>query len=312
MLLFRFVLILVVFWDLAGQQKPPQLDRELQLAVELHRANDLEGARREYQLYLNKKPGSIEARSNLGAVLARLGRYDEAIAEYKIALEKVPNNPGVRFNYGLALYKAGRFDEATREFAAVHSLAPDNKQIALLLGDCYLRSGENQRVIDLLDPFFKANDKDTALAYLLGTALIRANQVNRGQEIVNRILSDGESAEARLLLGTTKMMAHDFAGALTDIAKAAELNPLLPSVNAYHGLALLQTGDSTNAMIAFRKELQSNPNDFDSNLNVGALLRQEHSYDEARKYFEKALRLRPGHAAVRYQLATIDLGYRRS
>ena len=49
-----------------------------------------------------------------------------------------------------------------------------------------------------------------AVAYLLGTALIRDNQVERGQHIVDRILSLGDSAEARLLIGTTKMMARDY------------------------------------------------------------------------------------------------------
>ena len=133
-----------------------------------------------------------------------------------------------------------------------------------------------------------------AVAYLLGTALIRDNQVERGQHIVDRILSLGDSAEARLLIGTTKMMARDFAGALVDIAKAVELNPKLPSVHSYHGRALLQTGDSAGALAAFRKELEINSNDFDSNLNIGALLRQEQSYEEARPYLVKALTLRPG------------------
>ena len=213
----------------------------------------------------------------------------------------------MRFNLGLALYKVDRFAEATQEFAAAHALSPDNKQIMLLLGDCYLRQGENRRVIDLLTAKYKADPSDMAVAYLLGTALIRDNQVERGQQIVDRILSLGDSAEARLLIGTTKMMARDFAGALVDITKAVELNPKLPSVHSYHGRALLQTGDTAGALAAFRRELEINSNDFDSNLNIGALLRQEQSYEEAKPYLVKALTLRPGDPAVRYQLAALDL-----
>ena len=243
------------------------------------------------ELTWKRNPGNIEARSNLGAALARAGQYEHAISEYKIALRGAPNNPGVRFNLGLALYKADRFVDATQEFATAHALSPGNKQVMLLLGDCYLRQGENRRVIDLLNAEYKSNPNDMALAYLLGTALIRDNQVEPGQRIVDRILSLGDSAEARLLIGTTKMMARDFAGALADIAKAVELNPKLPSVHSYHGRALLQTGDSAGAMAAFRRELEVNTNDFDSNLNIGALLRQEQSYEEARPYLVKALTL---------------------
>jgi tetratricopeptide (TPR) repeat protein len=300
------IYFILIALSLAGQ-KTPNLDPALQKALQYHKAGDLEGARREYQSYLVKNPDSIEARSNLGAVLARLGHYESAINEYKDALRKAPRNPGVRFNLGLALYKSGRFDEATIEFEALQKASPNNKQLQLLLADCYLRQGENQRVINLLDPFYKPEDEDIAIAYLLGTALIRENQVDRGQRVVNRILRNGDSAEARLLLGTTKMMAREFAEALTDIAKAAELNSNLPSVHAYHGLALLQTGDTSGALDAFRKELVANPNDFESNLNAGALLRQEQFYEEARQYLDKALRLRPRHPAVRYQLAALDL-----
>ncbi len=305
--MLRIALCLTIALQLVAQPEKREIDPALQPALRLHASGDLESAIRAYRAYLARNPASTEARSNLGAVLARLGRYEQAISEYKIALRTAPKNPGVRSNLGLALYKADRFVEATQEFAAAHALAPSNKQIMLLLGDCYLRQGENRRVIDLLSAEYKSDPGDMAVAYLLGTALIRDNQVEPGQQIVDRILSLGDSAEARLLIGTTKMMAHDFAGALVDVTKAVELNPKLPSVHSYHGRALLQTGDSAGALAAFRRELEINSNDFDSNLNIGALLRQEQSYEEAKPYLVKALTLRPGDPAVRYQLAALDL-----
>jgi Flp pilus assembly protein TadD len=305
--MLRIALCLTIPLQLVAQPEKREIDPALQPALRLHASGDLESAIRAYRAYLARNPASTEARSNLGAVLARLGRYEQAISEYKIALRTAPKNPGVRSNLGLALYKADRFVEATQEFAAAHALAPSNKQIMLLLGDCYLRQGENRRVIDLLSAEYKSDPGDMAVAYLLGTALIRDNQVEPGQQIVDRILSLGDSAEARLLIGTTKMMAHDFAGALVDVTKAVELNPKLPSVHSYHGRALLQTGDSAGALAAFRRELEINSNDFDSNLNIGALLRQEQSYEEAKPYLVKALTLRPGDPAVRYQLAALDL-----
>jgi tetratricopeptide (TPR) repeat protein len=143
--------------------------------------------------------------------------------------------------------------------------------------------------------------------YLLGTAFIRDKQPARGQILVDRILREGDSAEARLLLGTTKMNAQEFAEALPDLKKAVELNPKLPDVYSYYGLALLTTGDMAAAADAFRKELESNPNDFVSNLQLGVVLKQEQQYDQARSSFERALRVRPADPGVRYQLATLDL-----
>src|SRR5207247_2818124 len=120
-----------------------------------------------------------------------------------------------------------------------------------------------------------------------------------------RILRNGDSAEARLLMGTTKMMVNDYAGALADLMRAVELNPNLPDVYSYYGLALLRTGDVAGATAAFRKELVGNPNDFSSNLELGALLRQDQQYEQALEYLDRALRLRAGDPSVRYQIATL-------
>ena len=81
---------------------------------------------------------------------------------------------------------------------------------------------------------------------------------------------------------------------------------------SYYGTALLRTGDSTGATEAFRKELEANPNDFDSNLQLGALLRQEEKLDPALGHLERALRSRPGDPGVRFQIASVHLAMGRT
>ena len=287
-----------------AQATPDQLLRH---AVELHQAGDISGAIAAYRAYLKLEPKSVMALSNLGAALSRSGQYEQAVAEYRKALAVDSRNLPVRLNLALAFYKTSAISEAATELESVIRLQPANRQAIFLLADCDLRLGENQKVIDLLTPLEKDSTNDKALSYLLGTALIRDNQTARGQKVVDRILREGESAEARLLLGTTKMNAQEFSEALVDLKKAVELNPQLPDVYSYYGLALLTTGDMAAAAEAFRKELESNPNDFVSNLQVGVIFKQDQRYDEARTSFERALRVRPGDPGVRYQVATLDL-----
>jgi Tfp pilus assembly protein PilF len=160
-------------------------------------------------------------------------------------------------------------------------------------------------VIELLAPLEKSSPENLAFIYMLGTALVRDQQPERGQVLIDRILRNGDSAEARLLLGTTKMMAGDYAGARNDLRRAVELNPKLPDVYAYYGEALMRTGDTPAAVEAFRKELEANPNDFTSNLDLGALLRQDQKNDEALGHFERALRSRPGDPGARFQIASV-------
>jgi Tfp pilus assembly protein PilF len=153
--------------------------------------------------------------------------------------------------------------------------------------------GKYKEVDALLTPLFDKNPEDLAVTYMLGTALVRGGQTARGQVIIDRILRKGDSAEARLLLGVTKLNAHDYPSALADLAKAVEVNPNLPDVHAYHGQALQATGDPAAAAAAFRKALAANPNNFTANLELGISLENEQKLDEARECFSRALQTRP-------------------
>ena len=53
----------------------------------------------------------------------------------------------------------------------------------------------------------------------------------------------------------------------------------------------------------FLRALQVNPNDFDANLQLGALRKRDQRNDEARLYLERAVRLRPKDPTARFGLA---------
>jgi tetratricopeptide (TPR) repeat protein len=299
-------LTLLLFLTLAAsaQQSPQAL---VQDAINRQKSGDLEGAVKEYREFLKIDPKAIPIRTNLGAALAGLGRFDEAIVEYKKVLKDAPTSTSTRLNLALAYYKMGRIADAATELAKVHREAPANQQATLLLADCYLRMDQNKDVIRILEPVEKTNPDDLAVAYLLGTALIRDKQVEKGQVLVDRILRNGESAEARLMLGTAKFGVGDFAGARDEFAKAIALNPNLPEVHMLYAQTLSVTGSPEESMKEFKAELAVDPYNFQSNLQIGAMLRKDQNYDEAKKYLERALQTRPGDLGVRYQLAAIEI-----
>jgi tetratricopeptide (TPR) repeat protein len=291
---------------IAWCQEASGADTVLRHAIQLHQSGDIAAAISAYRNYLDQVPDNVMARSNLGAVLARSGHFEEAIVEYQKALEVQPGNLPVRLNLALAYYKASEIPQAAAELERVLEPRRD-RQPVLLLADCYLRLGENKKVIDLLSPLQQATPDDKALDYLLGTALIRDGQATRGQLLVDRIVRGGDSAEGRLLVGESKLSANDFAGALEEFKKALEINPQLPGLNGYYGIALADTGDIPGAEAAFRKELASNPIDYSANFQMGKLLKADADYAESRRCFGRALGLRPHDPAALYQLALLDL-----
>jgi Tfp pilus assembly protein PilF len=300
-------LFVVMPWAgvLAGQtaRTPEDLLKE---AESLHRAGKLDQAIKDYRLFLKQHPDVAQVRSDLGAALAGAGRYEEATVEYERALRLQPL-PQIRLNLALAYYKTNRLALAVKNLKKVLEEMPQDPRVIMLLADCHLRLGENKKVIELLDPLEPTHGDDLAIIYMLGTALVRDRQVARGQVIINKILKNGDSAEARLLLGTTKLIAYDAPDALIDLQKAVELNPNLISAHAYLGQALRDTSNLDGAKEAYRAELKINPNDFDSNLYLGVLLKQEQQYEEAFRLYKHALEVRPGDVGVIFQVATLYL-----
>lgn len=294
---------LAVFCAIARAQT--DADRLFQRAVELHKAGDIEGAIGQYKAALLINPRRVDALSNLGAALVKAGRFEEAIEQYKKALA-LSGNIAVRFNLALAYYKAARFTEAAEELSRVIARQP-GKNAVFVLADCYLRLGEHKKVISLLSPYEAAYSGDRAFAYMLGAALIRDDQTYKGQQLIDRILRDGDSAEAQLLMGATLMKSHDYPGALKRFERAVELNPALPTANSLHAQALMRTGDTERAVRFFQKELEINPNDFESNLHLGRLLKQDQKNEEALRYFERALLVRPGELNVRYFIGSLHI-----
>ncbi|MDQ6705478.1 MAG: tetratricopeptide repeat protein [Acidobacteriota bacterium] len=303
-LLFRLRFLLLLWMIRAAAQQTPE--QVLAKAIELHQASDFRAAIRLYQDYLKSGRPSLDAYTNYGAALAHESRYEEAISFYQQALQLKSDHPPALLNLALAYYKTGRSFEARQQFETVRPLIPPNIQLLLLLADCNVRLGDNRRAIELLTPVEEQRPNDMAVAYVLGTALIRDKQVERGSKIIDRILRKGDSPEAHLLIGTAKFNVNDFAGAREDFRRATELNPELPDAHAYLGLALINVGEVAAARSAFAKELEVNPANFTALLQLGVLAKQAQRYDEARSLLDRALRVRPGDVAVRYQLATVD------
>jgi tetratricopeptide (TPR) repeat protein len=289
----------------------PDADALFKSAVERHQAGDVVGAIEFYEASLEKDPARVDARSNLGAAYAGLGRYDEAVKQYRAVLERIPEQAQVRFNLALALYKSARIGDAAPELERVVAEDPRNTSALLLLADCRLQMGNPGGVVDLLAPREEELKNERLFVYLMGNALVRSNDLMRGQAYIDRLLREGSPAEARFLMGAALLRKNDSRGALPELEKAAAENPALPTVHAMLGRALVGVGRRDEAMAAFRQELARNPNDFDSNLYVGLFLKDDGKLDEAHEHLKRAGRLRPQDPAVLYMLGSLHLAANR-
>jgi tetratricopeptide (TPR) repeat protein len=216
-------------------------------ALALQKEGKLEAAAEEYRRLLAVVPESWEARSNLGVIAAQRGHFDEAVEEYRRALSAMPPalagqppSVAVRYNLAVALYKGVRMRAATAELENVLKSKPDHPTAPLLLADCRLQLGEWKQVIAILDPLLEREPENEAILYMLGTALMRDRQYERGQRVIDRILSQGASAEAHLVLALASREANDDIAAEKQLRRALELNPSLVTANGTLGSVLMR------------------------------------------------------------------------
>jgi tetratricopeptide (TPR) repeat protein len=306
--LWRLTFLILLVVEFAPAQDGPA-QQALRGAIELQQSGHYAEAIDAYRAFLKSHPEAAPVRSNLGAALAHEGRYAEAIQEYMLALKADPSNYGIRFNLGLAYYKTGEVTYAVREFEAVYATEPNSdpnrERVALLLGECYLRQGENGRVVALLDPIAASDPDNHTLDYVLGTALLHDGQTERGTPFIQRLLDNGETAEGHMLMAYTKYGAQDKAGAIVELKRAIELNPNLPEAYSLGGRLAFLEADMKGAEASFRKCLALDPNNFEGLLWLGTLLREEGDLEDSEKKLARAVELRPKDVRARFQYSLL-------
>jgi tetratricopeptide (TPR) repeat protein len=151
-----------------------------------------------------------------------------------------------------------------------------------------------ETAVTVLAPLEKSSSTNPDLEYALGTALLRSGKPREGVTRIEKVAELQRSADAYMLAGRTLLDLDENDRARHDLEAALSLDPNLPGIQTLAGKARDKTGDKPAAEAAFRDALRINPEDFDANLYLGAILE------------ERALKLKPTDSMARYESAMLD------
>lgn len=297
-----FLTLVFVLPGLAHAQNTTP-DQLLNRAMQEQQKGDLTSAIRDYRRYLTLRPKTFVAHANLGAALAHTGQVEAAIAEYEAALQLDAQQPGVHLDLGLAYTRKGDLEHALPQFEAAHRANPKDARIAILLGDAEARTGHPADAVSMLLPLEAANADNSDFEYVLGEALIGAGRRREGAARMEKSAALSHSAESWMIAGSTLLDLNEFSPARHDLDQAMAISPGLAGLATLAGTARDKDGDPKAAEPAFRQALQENPNDFEANLYLGAILYNDRNMEEAKKYLQKALQLNPRSNLARYETA---------
>jgi tetratricopeptide (TPR) repeat protein len=234
-----------------------------------------------------------------------VGKYDEAIEMYRAALPSLKNKNMVLMNLALAYYKKGDFEHAREHFAVLHDSQPNDVRTVILLGDTELHLGKPEDALALLEPLAEKFSSNMDFEYVLGSAMIKTKRRRDGVTRIEKVAQAGPSPDAYLLAGATLLDLNEFELARKDLEEALRLAPALPGIYTLVGIARDKTGDVKDSEPAFREALKANPDDFQANLYLGAILYKRRDSEEAKTYLDRALKLKPTDSMARYEGAML-------
>jgi tetratricopeptide (TPR) repeat protein len=173
----------------------------------------------------------------------------------------------------------------------------------VLLGNCLVLRGTYDDAIQLLRPFEKSHPQNLDIAFVLGEALIHAEKLQEGLNLVQRVATARNDANAWTLAGMVQLKLGKYTEARDSLDRGLRLDPTISGAYTLSGIAQLRTGDEEGAKSAFRKAIELDVNDFDASLRLGTLLRAEGNLEDAKTYLGRALQINPRSLMAQYQMA---------
>jgi tetratricopeptide (TPR) repeat protein len=170
--------------------------------------------------------------------------------------------------------------------------------VIFILAELLGRLSAIEQAIDLAtrESAYRANN--------IGVALLEQFKYKEAAEEFRRALSiDPQLAIARLNLSIALYNDRELAAALREAKAAAEALPTAPHPHYMLGLIARAQNRYSDAIAAFQRVLQIDPQDVGANVNIGQLLMQGGKHAEAVSHFRVALAAEPYNVTAAYNLA---------
>jgi predicted CXXCH cytochrome family protein len=187
-------------------------------------------------------------------------RFERAAAELVAAQRLNADRPEARSALGDFYARRGMSAEAEAEFKAALKLSSQFAPASVNLADLYRQTGRDGEGEGVLRTAIAASPRDGGLHYALGLALIRLKKPDE---------------------------------AITELARAAEIEPVQARYAYVYAVSLQSAGRKDEAMVILKDSLARHPDDRDTLLALVTFNRDAGDIGAALEYAERLVRLAP-------------------
>jgi tetratricopeptide (TPR) repeat protein len=176
------------------------------------------------------------------------------------------------------------------------------------LGLCNLFVQNYSNAVASLEPLWTQKSNDFMYLYVLSISASVAGRKELEEKALARLVEiGGDSAEFHLLLGKAYLNRQETENAITELERAASMNPNLPFVHFNLGIGYARTGDKERAEQELRRDIAIEPDVPDTYELLGELYLRTGNDTEAEKFFNEALRRNSRMAGSHFGIAKIYL-----
>jgi predicted CXXCH cytochrome family protein len=192
----------------------------------------------------------------------------------------------------------------TQLSAALKKFQPERAEYYLQLGDTLRTAGKFQEAVAAYEEAVRREPESTFALERLALCLPLVNQAPRAESLLRQVLQRRPGAAPTWVqLGLVELQQGKTADAIAAFEKAIQLDPDLPDAYNLAGAVWLETGESSRAEAALRNAIRLQPNYAQAHNNLGNLLSESGRFEEAKYHFEAALRIKEDYTGARYNYA---------
>ena len=273
----------------AASAKSP-LQQHYEAAQSLQSSGNLPGAAVEYRLFV------AEALHRIAGAHASIGDFAKALPLFDEALNLAPSDVDLRVDYAEACRHAGDLQKAKSLAEGAVDAESGNAKAHLVLGrtlsqlnEVALATQQFEAAV-AIQPTFD-NGYTLAIAYLQGK-----DEPNATRVFSEMLTAFGDSPEIHMKFGSAYGTAGYPNQSIEEFKKVIAKNDKYPAAHYSLGAAyLVGLSDAIypEAAEEFRKELEINPNDYNSHFQLGYIELSQHKLPEAQADLSRATELDP-------------------
>lgn len=223
------------------------------------------------------------------------GKLDQALAELSTLGQQAPEPAGVERLRGFIYYQQNKFIEADAAFAKALVQDPKDTEAMQLRGVTLFRMGKAAEAIPLLEQAHASvSNANIDPNYVLGVAYMQVGRLDDARRaFAAQYGFQPESAPAYLLAARMFFHQENVPAAHAAATKALQLNSSLPLAHQLLGEIALATGDIPGAIVELEKEQQLNPLNGELYDRLGDAYLRNRQFAEAQHALNRAVLLEP-------------------